>query len=206
MFDDKVGNFAIVMATPKVHKGFKYLSVGILVFVVLSALSLVFAEQVLVVRDEAHRANVIVVLSGEIQERASKAIELYELRFANKIIVSGKDNGALIQAALLHAGIPSENIYCEDSSLSTFENSQMTNIILKKMHATSIIIVTSWFHSRRAFATFSKYCPDIAIYSVVTQVKSLPVCCCNRKLLKSILFEYGKLVFYTVRYDIQPFM
>ncbi len=62
-------------------------------------------------------------------------------------------------------GVPAAVITKEDRSISTLENAKFSIPILRQMGAHRVIIVTSWYHSRRALACFEHLAPDIQFFS-----------------------------------------
>lgn len=101
-------------------------------------------------------------------------------------------------------GIPESAIHLECASASTKENAQFTAPLLRARRARNVIIVTSWFHSRRALACFRRYAPEITFYSQSTQFEGARFWP-NKYERKRIVQEYVKLVDYWVRYGISPF-
>ena len=58
------------------------------------------------------------------------------------------------------AGVP--DAACESQSRSTYENAVLTKKALEASHPRSVMLVTSWFHSRRALAVFRDVWPEVA--------------------------------------------
>jgi uncharacterized SAM-binding protein YcdF (DUF218 family) len=61
-----------------------------------------------------------------------------------------------MQEHALYLGVPKKAILLEDKSTSTEENALFTKQILKRYGYTSLILVTSPYHSKRAFKIFNK--------------------------------------------------
>jgi uncharacterized SAM-binding protein YcdF (DUF218 family) len=67
-----------------------------------------------------------------------------------------------------------------------------------------VILVTSWFHSRRALKCFRHHAPDIEFVSRPTIV-DLPNSHWPNKYERGwVLTEYTKLLYYWVRYGVSP--
>lgn len=104
-------------------------------------------------------ADVIVVLGGESGQRVIGAAELYHQGVAPKVFVTGSGDGGLIVRRLGMAGVP--DAACESQSRSTYENAVLTKKALEASHPRSVMLVTSWFHSRRALAVFRDVWPEV---------------------------------------------
>ena len=162
------------------------------------------ASSVLEVRDTPRKADVILVLGGENECRTAKTIELYHKGFAPKVLISGRNDAGLIREHLIAAGVPGEVIFVEPKSKNTYENATFSLPILCKMQVKSLLLVTSWFHSRRAAAVFKSGTQSIDIYSVPTKSDSVQRINKNKWLRRQVLMEYLKAVGYWGVYGIPP--
>lgn len=111
------------------------------------------------------RADLIVVLGGAPDGRAERAAELFRTGAAPRVVVSGFGGDPTWARVLEQNGVPGNAIILEDRSRSTFENAGFCIPILRKLAVRHIIIVTSWYHSRRALACFEHAAPDLVFYS-----------------------------------------
>ncbi len=121
--------------------------------------------------DESKDYDAIVVLgcglrngkemSGTLQYRLDKAIELYELKQV-PIVVSGGQGfdelvteASVMKAYLVENGVPESDVYEEDKSTSTEENFAFSKVILDELFTDdySIVFTTNDFHVYRS----SKY-------------------------------------------------
>ena len=115
-------------------------------------------------KDDLKPADVIVILAGEDTERVEYGVYLFREEWAKKdrIIMAGgplvwKHSWAsLMKEHAEYLGIPGKDILLEDKSRTTEEDAKYTMDILKKYGYTSLILVTSPYHSRRASAIFQK--------------------------------------------------
>ena len=86
--------------------------------------------------------------------RIPKAVELYNAKRSNKIMVCGASEAANMTEKLLELGVPRENIIVEDKSLSTVENFICSLYVLNREFQLSniktILLVTTRFHMRRS--------------------------------------------------------
>jgi uncharacterized SAM-binding protein YcdF (DUF218 family) len=130
----------------------------------LAAVAWFLPQQVLTVDSGPVKADVMVVLGGT-TDRAGRAAELFKAGEASKIIVSGFGDCATNERLLKNAGVSIANIILEAKSRTTRENAEYSISLLRQMSAHRVIIVTTWYHSRRALACFEHYAPEIQFYS-----------------------------------------
>jgi uncharacterized SAM-binding protein YcdF (DUF218 family) len=115
-------------------------------------------------KDDLKPADVIVILAGEDEERVEYGVYLFREEWAKKdrIIMAGGPLvwkytwASLMKEHAEYLGIPGKDILLEDKSRTTEEDAKYTKEILKKYGYTSLILVTSPYHSRRASTTFQK--------------------------------------------------
>jgi uncharacterized SAM-binding protein YcdF (DUF218 family) len=115
-------------------------------------------------KDALRPADVIVILAGEDEERVEYGAYLFRKNLAkkNRVIMAGgpavwKYSWAdLMKEHAEYIGIPGKNILLEDKSRSTEEDAKYTKEILSKYGYKSLILVTSPYHSKRAFTIFQK--------------------------------------------------
>jgi uncharacterized SAM-binding protein YcdF (DUF218 family)/glycosyltransferase involved in cell wall biosynthesis len=175
-----------------------FLSILLGALLALVAAGYVFAAKLLCIESGPHRADVIIVLGGESEQRARRALELFQAGAAPGIIVSGDGDAFLIVRQLIQGGVPAGAIQMEDRSKNTKENAEFTVRLLKKEGVQRAIIVTSWFHSRRALNTFSFFAPEIRFSSLPTYHQAWPAEAVH------IYQEYPKTVWYYFHYGIAP--
>lgn len=91
--------------------------------------------------------------SPMLTDRLNKAIELYNQKISDKIIVSGDhgrtdyDEVNVMKKYLIDAGIPSENIFMDHAGFSTYDSLYRARDIFE---AKKIIIVTQEYHMYRS--------------------------------------------------------
>lgn len=155
------------------------------------------------------KADAIVVLGGATGERVYYACELYKKGYAPKLIMSGGklawelNWSELMQRQALQQGVFEKDILLEEEAASTYENATFVLPIIKKQDFRKIILVTSSYHTRRAYKTFKKVFGDHDIKIMVAPVKS------NKHVkfrslnwwtrhedAQLVIFEYIKLVAY----------
>ncbi len=110
-------------------------------------------------------ADVIIVLGGGNNERPLRAAELFRQHVAPRIIHTGEGDDGINRELLREAGVPAKAIEIENKSTTTRENAEFTIKLLRAEKVRSAVLVTSWYHSRRALETFQHYAPEIKFYS-----------------------------------------
>ena len=123
------------------------------------------AAKYLYCKDELKPADVIVVIpDSETGYSVEYGVKLFKEGWARKdrMILSGGNItwkytwASLMQEQALSLGVPRNAILLEEKSTSTKENAIFTKDILKRHGYTSLILVTSAYHSKRANKIFKK--------------------------------------------------
>ncbi len=173
----------------------------------LAAAAWLYPRQVLTVESGPVTADVLVVLGGGSQARPQRAAELFHAGAAPKIIVSGAGDDLSNQRVLEEQGVPAAAIVRESRSRSTYENAQFSIPLLRELGAKKVILVTSWYHSRRALKTFEHLAPDLTFYSRPTYLDDAGRVPRNvrQEEQRYLRLEYPKLLGYWLRYGVWPF-
>ena len=150
------------------------------------------------------KADVMVVLGGGPTVRPKRAAELYRAGESLKVLVCGYGDDLAGQRMLESNGVPASVIWRESQSLTTFENAKFSIPLLRQMGAKRVIIVTSWYHSRRALATFEYLAPDITFYSRPSYYAYPRSDWKSTGVRSYIKMEYIKLAAYWLRHGIWP--
>jgi uncharacterized SAM-binding protein YcdF (DUF218 family) len=164
-----------------------------------------FPQQVLCVDSGDVQADALVVLGGGSYERPARAAELFLSGVAPRIIVSGSGDGELNKRLLVSNGVPPDAIDIEGQSRSTKQNAQFSIPLLRAIGAKRVIIVTSWYHSRRALHAFQHYAPDIQFVSRPSYFGYPRTQWSRTGISGFIRAEYAKLAGYWVCYGVCPF-
>jgi uncharacterized SAM-binding protein YcdF (DUF218 family) len=149
-----------------------WLSAGIAVAGLSALLFLPGAGRFLVVADPPEHADAIVVLAGSYPDRILEAVELYREGLAPRILLCREpDTGGFRRADQLgvtlprphdlnrmvaeQLGVPSAAIEVLDrAGGSTYEEAQIVLDQVKRRGYSSVILVTSKYHTRRAAAIY----------------------------------------------------
>lgn len=109
-------------------------------------------------------ADAIVAISGgDTQARAREAITLYKNGWAPKLVFSGAaqdksgpSNAQAMSDIARDAGVPNDDIITEDEGETTRQNAENTLGIFRDNDISTVILVTSGYHQRRASLEFNK--------------------------------------------------
>ena len=105
---------------------------------------------------------------GGVQERISKAVDLYRDGVAPRMIISSGFVFALREAELMKGvaianGVPAEAIILEERASNTLENVTYSRDILAEHGWRRIALVSSPYHMRRAIMTWRKMAPGVEV-------------------------------------------
>jgi uncharacterized SAM-binding protein YcdF (DUF218 family) len=189
-----------------VRKIIKRTVLGLLVLLVLLAVAaLIFPRPFLTVDSGPVNAEVIILLGGGSHARAERVIQLFKDSAAPRIIVSGYGDCEINRFLLINAGVPAKAIQLENQSRTTQENAQLTVKLLREQKVKRVIIVTSWYHSRRALACFEHYGPELMVYSRPSDFTTARGDRSGNRIGSRARLEYLKLLGYWAYYGVYPF-
>jgi len=175
--------------------------------IVLSGIvAFLLAQRLLTVDSGDVKADVLVVLGGGSIVRPQRAAELFKAGIAPKILVSGTGDNHLNVQCLEQNGVPANAITTETYSVSTLENAKFSIALLRQMGAHRVILVTTWYHSRRALACFRHLAPDITFYSRPSYFGYSREEWNRRGIESYVGIEFVKLAGYWVCYGVPPFL
>jgi uncharacterized SAM-binding protein YcdF (DUF218 family) len=171
----------------------------------LAAAAFFLPQKLLCVDSGPVKADVIMVLGGGLGERPERAVEIFKEHDASRIIVSGLGDCEINRRILLKAGVPANAIQLEGKSRTTRENAEFTIQLLRAENAHRVILVTSWYHSRRALRCFEHYAPEIKFYSRPSYFANARADWPHRNVEHRVYLEYAKLAGYWLCYGVRPF-
>jgi uncharacterized SAM-binding protein YcdF (DUF218 family) len=183
---------------------FRAAIVIVLLTVLLGVAAYFYPEKFLCVDSGKVSADAIVVLGGGSHERPERAAELFKLRAAPRIFITGAGDDGINREILISDGVPASAIEIEGRSLTTRENAEFTIKLLRAEKIKSAILVTSWYHSRRALKTFEHYAPEIKFYPRPSYFEFMRKDW-SRIMVKRIYLEFLKLPGYWICYGVRPF-
>ncbi len=173
--------------------------------VVFALVALSMPEPLLCVDSGNIQADALVVLGGRAPERSARAAELFLAGVAPKIIVSGAEDALDNKRVLVNKGVPPSCVTVESNSKTTRQNAQFSIPLLRELGARKVIIVTSWYHSRRGLHCFQHYAPDLRFYSRPAFSDDPRSGWSLRPSGRYVRLEYLKLAGYWVCYGVRPF-
>jgi uncharacterized SAM-binding protein YcdF (DUF218 family) len=150
-------------------------------------------------------SGAIVVLGGEAFGRPARAAELFKAGAAPLIVISGNGDYDEVRRALAAQGIPESALLIEPNSGNTMENARFSTKLLRERGIKRAIIVTSWFHSRRALLSFRHAAPEIEFISKPSYYAIERDQWRRTGISAHIRYEYVKLLGYWVKYGVLPF-
>ena len=106
---------------------------------------------------------IVAVSGGDTNARTREAIKLYKNCWAPKLIFSGAaqdktgpSNAEAMRREARSEGVPDADIITEELGATTKQNADNTQDILERNDVSSVILVTSAYHQRRAGLEFTK--------------------------------------------------
>lgn len=167
------------------------------------------SANLLISEDMPEKASAIVVMAGDDSRgsRVEKGIELLQKGYAPILILSGNKIGwntyetEIMEKQVRNAKIPKEEIIALESEAdSTISEGYEILKFCKKKKITSILIVTSDYHTRRTAYTFKWLLDSRKIKIIVTGTENLRFQRTrwwkNRTYAKTFFLEMCKLVWY----------
>lgn len=181
----------------------RLLLAALALLLLLGLAAFLFAPQLLTIDTGDTTADAMVVLGGGYGERIERAAELFKAGAAPRLILTGAGDAIDNKRLLVARGVPAEVIELEAASMSTKQNAQFTIPLLRARGARRVILVTSWYHSRRSLNCFRHYGPGLEFFSRPSMQ--------GRRVIRSaqmnrmVWNEYIKLAGYWVCYGVSPF-
>jgi uncharacterized SAM-binding protein YcdF (DUF218 family) len=184
---------------------FRAASVVLLLAATFAGLGYFYPEKILCLDSGQVSADVLVILGGGLHERPERAVELFRQGAAPRIIISGAGDDWINRTILLQRGVPAAAIQVEGDSTTTRENAEFTIKRLREQKVSRVILVTSWYHARRAQKTFEHYAPEIEFYSRPSYYAFDRAEWPQRGNGQRMRLEFLKLPGYWIRYGVNPF-
>lgn len=157
------------------------------------------SDPLLTVRSPPEHADIIVVLGGDGPPRADRAAELYRSGLASRLLVSGDGDCRDIAGQMVRSGVAPQAIEIECASRSTAENASFSAPLLRAAHIRKAILVTSWYHSRRAMETFESEMPEIKWLSIPVEPDGSSISIAASEEGLQLNKEYPKTIVYRWR-------
>jgi len=164
-----------------------------------------YPEKFLCVDSGPVQADVIVVLGGGVHERPVRAAELFHQGAAPRILITGTGDDLINLSILLKQGVPLAAVEREGDSQTTRENALFSIKRLRAQSVHRVILVTTWYHSRRALKTFEHFAPELTFYSRPSYYAFDRADWAKPGNFRRMRLEFLKLPGYWLRYGVNPF-
>ena len=164
-----------------------------------------YPEKFLCVDSGPVSADVIIILGGGQHERPQRAAELFLQHAAPRVIISGAGDHEINRQILIRAGVPAAAIEVESESATTRENAKFALKLLRAEKVQKVILVTSWYHSRRVLVTFRHFAQELTFYSRPSYFGFAREEWKRTGLGRRMRWEFLKLPGYWLRYGVSPF-
>ena len=183
---------------------------------------LTFTGRFLVIDHAPEKADAIVCLAGSPVERGLAAAELFNKGLAPKIVVTRApppegyanlkargiaypESRDLLVKILKGLEVPGSAIIEDDHIVtSTFSEAERVKTIIGNEGYRSVIIVTSPYHTRRAWLTFQEVLEEsgvrIMMHASPYSDFSPEGWWKDRRYVKNVIIEYQKLLYYTFKH------
>lgn len=107
--------------------------------------------------------TIVAISGGDTTARTSEAVKLYDDGWASHVIFSGAaldpnspSNAKTMALAAENQGVPASAIILDEAAVNTRQNAAGVAAIMSREKFTSMILVTSPYHQRRADITFRR--------------------------------------------------
>lgn len=163
-----------------------------------------YSEPVLTLHDDGSKADVIVVPGGDGPPRAAQAAKLWKEGRSPLILITGDGDCLFNKQIMVRDGVDPSAILIECQSGSTWQNAFYSAPVMRDIHAKNALIVTNWYHSRRAIASFRAACPQMRFSSAPigdAKEAGFPT---TRADIELVAKEYVKLGWYLASGRIYP--
>jgi len=171
-------------------------------------ISLMVAGRFLTVDEQPQKADVIIILAGDLGARTERGVALWHEGYAPYIIVSGgnvyhnTNIGELMAEHAVELGVPRQFIIVEPRAHTTFQNAVYSKEVMQQHDFNSAIIVSSDYHMKRVRFIFRKvFTSDITqlTFCSVGDVEFSPdYWWTNNQSIMIVVNEYLRLIGYVL--------
>lgn len=138
------------------------ISLVLLILIVLSVLFVDFVYKTFSLSQREVQTDAVVVLTGG-RGRVEEGVRLYRAGQGKMLFLIGVD--PLVKKRELYRGEGAEHVYLEKVSRNTLENAIYGRDLITKHQVSSVKLITSRYHMKRATILFRNALPkDVAIY------------------------------------------
>ncbi len=162
-----------------------------------------------VVGEAPQRADVIVILGGDVGGRAETAARLWQEGYAPIIIFSGTTKSLRLGTFWLdHLGVPRDVRRLIENAEATWDEAEKVYALLQAEGAHSALIVTDNTHTRRARAVYRALQPNpplVLTFVSVDRYDLTEMAWYDHDTFLAVGMEYLKMIYYAMRYGVLPF-
>jgi hypothetical protein len=178
--------------------------------------------QWLMIPPNVHQADAIAVFGGE-HERTQLASRLYRQGMAPQVWHTGwrSESARFPRRGIIAAAnqelldtVPEHALYLLDTE-NTWEDAQAIANLAREHNVRSILVVTNWFHSRRALCSLRyhmHHTDDITIYYSPVLIeererereRNIDAWWRQERIRRIVYSEYRKLAYYLLNYGVIP--
>jgi uncharacterized SAM-binding protein YcdF (DUF218 family) len=178
-------------------------SLLVLALLILSVLFVDFVYKTFSLSPREVQTDAIVVLTGG-RGRVEEGVKLYRDGEARLLFLIGVD--PLVKKSELYTGEGAENVILEKVSRNTLENAIYARDLIVRHKVTSIKLITSRYHMKRATLIFrNALAKDIAIYPYPVDSKNLQEDWWTHSLSFKLLFsEFYKYCMFRFFFMLAP--
>lgn len=184
----------------------KKIIVILLTPILILIICICFFGRFLVVNEPPQKADVIILLSGDVG-RLEKSVDLMHEGYSDRMIVTrtnGHGYGEIKLDSVVKAGVPLASIIPEYQATSTYSNAEFSKEIMLQQGFTSAIVVSSNYHMRRVKYIFEKIYKQTNIHLTYVAAPSSnfdPVYWWSKRVyVDYAISEYIKLIGYMIKY------
>jgi uncharacterized SAM-binding protein YcdF (DUF218 family) len=137
------------------------------------------------------------------EERVAHAVALYHEGYAPRLVFSSGfvrvfREPHVMRVLAMSLGVPAEAIILEEQAASTYDNVRFVSEILKTQGMSSILLVSSPYHMRRALMVFQRQAPWVAVVPAPVEQNTFYAHHWGAETwqVKGIVHEYLAIVYY----------
>ncbi|RAP30218.1 hypothetical protein DID78_02790 [Candidatus Marinamargulisbacteria bacterium SCGC AG-343-D04] len=155
-------------------------------------------------RKPLSKVDALVVLSGGTGSRVDLGVDMFKQGVSSTIIFTGnlfylKSVPQLMRDYAESRGLSSARVILEENSYSTSDHAVNLKPIFEQNEIRSICIVTSKFHTQRAYKVFSTYFSTLDVYVVGSEDGiDYSRWWKTPQMIELVMFEFLKRVYYGV--------
>jgi uncharacterized SAM-binding protein YcdF (DUF218 family) len=176
----------------------------------------------LVMEHTPEKSDLIVSMAGGNVERGLAVADAYQRGLAPRVFMAREvppdgyallkdrevdypESVDLMRMLLEELGIPRSAFFTSDRpSKSTFEEAHLVRDVVRKNGYSSLIVITTPYHCRRAWLSFTKVFEedDVRVFMLPSSYSDFSPedWWKKRKYLREVIIEYQKLIYYRLKY------